>query len=108
MKTVTDLQSAQHIDDRPLFAPLRDRHATVWPLYRQRPHCTSACDQGRKPCATPDACLKPAQDIDAITAMNTILICAGYVLAHPLTWLAGGVIALAGLVHLAARLGWLA
>ena len=100
---ITDLHAAQRVDDR-----VRDHHVTVWPLFRQRPHCTGACNQGRNPCVTPDACLKPAEDIDAINLKNAALISLGYLLAHPITWLAGGVIGLAALLHLAARLGWLA
>ena len=97
-KPITDLHAAQRIDDR---------MPTVWPLYCQRPHCTGACDQGRKPCQAPEACLHPVDDPDAINAADATLICLGYLLTHPITWLAGGVLFLAALAHLAARMGWL-
>ena len=50
-----------HMTDRNLYAPLRtdddlQLHRPVWPLFSTLPACCGACDQGRKPCVTPEAC----------------------------------------------------
>ena len=62
------------------------------------PGCTSSCDQGRKPCPCPSACLRPEPDtgthqeqtfsaIEAVLSVALLLIVAGltaYVLASVL------------------------
>lgn len=62
MTPLSNLDDAQHIDDR---------RKTVWPLLPgQTPRrtfdaCCGSCDQGRKPCVTPQACCMADDDMSA-------------------------------------------
>lgn len=76
-------------ETRPLYASLRRDdevvepyhlphmapHTGVWPLFRTHPHCTGACQQGRKPCTAPDACLQQDDDDrDETAGMGAIVV----------------------------------
>jgi len=40
-----------------------------WPARRTLPHCSGACDQGRKPCASPASCHQPEDDYEGSEAV---------------------------------------
>jgi hypothetical protein len=94
-----DLEAEQRVDDRALYAPLREHRntETVWPLlpgekpYATFPACTSACNQGRRQCLTPDACRLP--EVDEREGMGAIVVpvvIAGALAAAALIAMIGG------------------
>jgi hypothetical protein len=65
-------------------SPIRLHRGWMYDL----PGCTSSCDQGRKPCPCPSACLRPEPDtgthseatfsaIEAVLSVVLLLIVAG-------------------------------
>lgn len=63
------------MEQRPLYAPLREgKDFAVWPMHRAHAGCSGACDQGRRPCTSPDACFVSDEPEDMHAGMGVIVV----------------------------------